>query len=84
LNKFYYIFKPNEKWTFLPIGFNLAFDFTSLIYRWRKIGLEVSARNMFAEHPYIDMQQVMLLCNNGSFSGCSLERFSGKKILERM
>jgi len=67
LKKFYSIFSPKEKWVFIPIGFNLAFDFTSLIYRWRNIGFEVSARSMFAEHPYIDMQQVLLMCNNGSF-----------------
>ncbi len=41
--------------------------------------MEVTARNMFSEHPYIDMQQVLLMCNNGSFSGCSLEKFCGKK-----
>lgn len=79
LRKFYLIFNPKQKWVFLPIGFNLSFDFTSLIFRWRKIGLEVTAREMFVEHPYIDMQHILLICNNGSFSGCSLEKFTGKK-----
>ena len=79
LKKFYLLFNPGEKWKFVPIGFNLTFDFTSLICRYRKFGIEVNARNLFAEHPYIDIQHVLLMCNKGSFGGCTLEKFAGKK-----
>ena len=68
-----------RKWDFVPIGFNLSFDFASLLLRWRKMGIQVNARMLFSERPYIDMQHVLLLCNSGSFSGCTLERFAGKK-----
>ncbi|MGA9048359.1 MAG: hypothetical protein WB588_05125 [Dehalococcoidia bacterium] len=79
LKKFHPIFNPQDKWKFVPIGCNLSFDFTSLIYRWRKIGIEVNARNLFAEHPYIDLQPILVIFNQGSFRDSSLEKFSGKK-----
>jgi hypothetical protein len=79
LQKFYPIFNPERKWDFVPIGCNLSFDFTSLIYRWRKIGMEVNVRNLFAEHPYIDIQAVLILCNRGSIKGATLEKFAGKR-----
>lgn len=78
LQKFYPIFSPEEKWKFIPIGCNLSFDFTSLIYRWRKIDIKVNARNLFAEHPYIDIQPILIFFNNGILNGASLDRFSGK------
>lgn len=79
LQKFHPIFKPEEKWTFIPIGCNLSFDFTSLIYNWRKIGIEVNAKTLFAEHPYIDIQSILILFNKGIFKGADLEKFAGKK-----
>lgn len=79
LRKFYTIFNPEDKWKFIPIGCNLSFDFTSLIYRWRKIGIQVNARILFAEHPYIDIQPILILFNKGSFGGATLEKFAGKQ-----
>ena len=79
LQKFHPIFNPEDKWKFIPIGCNLTFDFTSLIYRWRKIGIQVNVRNLFAEHPYIDIQPILIMFNSGSFSGATLEKFAGKQ-----
>lgn len=79
LQKFHPIFNPEKKWDFVPIGCNLSFDFTSLIYRWRKMGIEVNVRNLFAEHPYIDMQSILIMLNRGSIKGATLEKFSGKR-----
>lgn len=79
LKKFHPIFKPEEKWTFTPIGCNLSFDFTSLIYRWRKIGIQVNAKFLFAEHPYIDIQSTLIMFNKGIFSRATLEKFAGKQ-----
>ena len=78
LKKFYAIFNPEEDWTFVPIGYNLPFDFTSLFFRWRELGINVSAM-YFSKHPYIDIKHVALLCNKGSFKDCKLEKFVGKK-----
>jgi len=79
LQKFYTVFSPQEKWKFVPIGFNLSFDFTSLLYRWRKTGTQLNAKGLFAERPYIDIQPILLMFNKGSFGGCTLEKYAGKK-----
>jgi len=87
LQEFHPIFNPEEKWGFIPIGCNLSFDFTTLIYRFKKIGIAINARNLFAEHPYIDIQPILIMFNRGSFKGAALEKFTrkrypGSKIIE--
>ncbi len=79
LQKFYSIFNPQEKWNFVPIGFNLSFDFISLLYRWMKIGKQVNTTSLFVEHPYIDIQPILMMFNQGAFNGCTLEKYAGKK-----
>ena len=81
LRDFYDIFKPvpEEKWKFVPIGNNLSFDFTSLLFRWRKIGINVPSRNLFLEKPYIDIQSTLIMFNKGEFKGANLEKFAGKQ-----
>ena len=79
LETFYPIFDLEDRWKFIPIGCNLSFDFTSLIYRWRKIGININAKHLFTEHPYIDIQPILIMFNKGSFQGASLEKFAGKQ-----
>jgi len=79
LERFYPIFNPEEPWTFVPIGFNLSFDFFSLLYRWRVIGIEVPPKALFSDHPYIDVKSVLVIFNEGSFKGATLEKFTGKQ-----
>jgi len=79
LQRFYSIFNPREKWRFIPIGCNLSFDFTSLIYRFRNASIEVNVRNLFTEHPYLDIQPILIMFNRGSFKGASLDKFTGKQ-----
>ncbi|MFC1928631.1 hypothetical protein ACFLXK_03375 [Chloroflexota bacterium] len=84
LRKFYSIFnplpsEPKGKWIFMPIGNNLSFDFTSLLYRWRKIGLEVPETSLFSNKPYIDIQPILIMFNKGVFKGANLEKFAGKQ-----
>lgn len=79
LERFYPIFNPEEPWTFVPVGFNLSFDFFSLLYRWRVIGIEVPPKTLFSDHPYIDVKSVLVISNGGSFKGATLEKFIGKQ-----
>ncbi len=79
LEKFHSIFCPQDPWEFVPIGFNLSFDFFSLLYRWRKISIEVSPKILFSEHPYIDVKSILVIFNGGSFKGATLEKFIGKR-----
>jgi DNA polymerase elongation subunit (family B) len=79
LQRFCPIFNSEKKWDFVPIGFNLSFDFTSLVYRWRKIDIKVNAKSLFAQRAYIDIQPIVIMFNKGSFSGANLEKFAGKR-----
>jgi len=78
LQTFYSIFNPEDSWKFVPVGCNLSFDFFSLLYRWREIGINVSPRILFRDHPYIDIKSILILFNKGSFSGAKLGKFIGK------
>jgi len=79
LERFYSIFNPEDLWEFVPIGFNLSFDFFSLLYRWRAIGIEVPPKILFSEHPYIDIKSILVIFNVGSFKGATLQKFLGKR-----
>ncbi len=80
LERFYSTFNPENTWKFVPIGYNLSFDFFSLLYRWRKIGIEVKPRILFSEHPYIDLKSTLLIFNRGEFKGADLGKFIGKRF----
>jgi len=82
LQKFHIIFNPFDKsrcWEFIPIGFNLKFDFATLLYRWRKIGVEVNPITLFAQQPAIDINAIVIMFNGGEFKGAKLENYSEKK-----
>ena len=79
LERFYSIFSPEDVWKFVPVGCNLSFAFFSLLYRWRKIGIEVQPKILFSEHPYIDIKSILVIFNEGSFKGAKLEKFVGKR-----
>ncbi len=82
LNKFLKTFNPFNpsfyKWDFIPIGFNLNFDFLTLLYRWQSIGVKVNATELF-RYPHLDIQPIVTMFNHGVFKGASLENFAGKK-----
>ncbi len=79
LERFYHIFNPEKPWDFIPIGFNLSFDYFSLLYRWRAVGIDVKAESIFSDRPNIDLKPIIVMCNCGMFKGASLGRFIGKK-----
>jgi len=79
LRQFYQTFNVNNRWSFIPIGCKLAdFDLIMLGTHWQKMGLSITTTSLF-NHPYIDIYPVLLLCNGGTFSGCSLQKFAGKQ-----
>jgi len=78
LQKFYSIFNPEDYWKFVPLGCNLSFDFFSLLYRWREMGIKISPKTLFREHPYLDIKSILVIFNKGSFGGAKLGKFIGK------
>ncbi|MFC2014738.1 hypothetical protein ACFLUP_01955 [Chloroflexota bacterium] len=79
LEQFHSVFSPEDVWNFVPVGCNLSFDFFSLLYRWRRIGIEVEPKILFSQHPYIDIKSILVILNEGSFKGSNLGKFVGKR-----
>jgi len=79
LERFHSIFRPDDSWSFVPIGFNLSFDFVSLYSRWKRIGIDVPLETLLDEHPYIDIKPILVIFNKGSFKGANLQKFAGKQ-----
>ncbi len=78
LNDFYYIFKPDKLFNFIPIGDNLIFDFFALHHRWKSISIDVPLKTLIYDHPCIDIKSILVILNGGSFKGASLKAFLGK------
>lgn len=79
LEQFYNIMKPESSWNFIPVGYNIKYDFMKLLHRWEKYGINIPSKVLFYEHPYIDINSIVILCNNGFFKGAKLETFAGKE-----
>lgn len=79
IEKFYNIFQPSKPFEFIPIGMNLNFEFFMLHNRWERIGIEVPLKTLIYDHPSIDIQPILVILNEGSFKGASLDKFTAKK-----
>ena len=82
LQKFHKVFNTDNPWAFIPVGFNLSFDYFSLLYRWRALGIDENPKLpkfIFSDRPNIDLKPIIVLCNCGMFKGASLGNFIGKK-----
>ena len=75
LTKFISEFKPEKKWAFIPIGFNLPFEHKFLWQRCISNGLRpVDILN----GPFLDLKTVAVLMNKGEFKGASLHKMTNK------
>jgi len=79
LEEFYSIFCPSQKWSFVPVGCNLTFDLFALCSRWKAIGVDISLKTLLYDHPYVDIQPILVMMNKGAFKGAGLPQFTGKE-----
>jgi len=71
------LFKDSNPWNFVPVGFNLWFEWRFLNEKFKKylnkkLGLEKFCM------PQIDLKHVAVLMNQGYFKGCGLDTFTNK------
>lgn len=77
-----------DAWTFVPVGFNLKFEFAFLLGRCLRHGLirlpagraeaPLELLRILAGKPHVDLQPVAYLMNDMEFKGASLQNFSPK------
>lgn len=66
-------------WNFIPVGFNLNFEWEFLIAKFEKyIGKKLTSRNLHYERPHLDLRPIVVLLNGGSFKGAKLDKFTSK------
>ncbi len=63
----------------MPIGCNLNFDLFTLWSRGRAIGVDISLETLLYDHPYVNIQPILVMINEGAFKGAGLAQFTGKE-----
>lgn len=75
-------------WDFVPVGFNLNFEWEFLISKFEKyLGKRLTSKDLHYKIPHLDLKPIIVLLNDGNFVGAKLDRFSnkphdGKKVKE--
>jgi len=78
-------FRPGLPVTdFIPVGLNLDYVYEMLLALFRKFGLAPpTSHELYYQRLRFDLKPVIVLLNNGSFAGASLDAFSLKKGEDR-
>ena len=81
LEDFFDIFDPRgkNKFSFIPIGMSLHFEFFMLHNRWKKNGIDVPLKTLIYDIPHVDIKPILTILNGGMHKGASLGVFTGKK-----
>ena len=75
LKKFISDFVPENRWAFVPIGFNLGFEHKFFWQRCITNGLKPV--DIF-HGPFLDLKTIAVIMNNGEFKGASLHNITNK------
>ncbi|QQG39627.1 MAG: hypothetical protein HYS81_04620 [Candidatus Aenigmatarchaeota archaeon] len=78
--RFYKQFFANlDVWDFIPVGFNLNFEWEFLIAKFGKYTRrKFTSKDFHWGTPKIDLRDIAILLNDGNFKGATLQRFSRK------
>ena len=81
ISRFYNLFfhEDSNVWDFVPVGFNLNFEWEFLISKFNKyFDKTFTSRDFHYSRPYVDLHPIAVLLNEGKFRGASLDNFSEK------
>ena len=77
-NKF---FSQGVGWHFVPVGYNLSFEFEFLLSKFRRYcGINWTSRDLHYNIPHVDLKPLVILLNGGEFKGSALHNFTSKKV----
>ncbi len=79
IEKFSKILCPENKWKFIPVGFNVCFDLGIFKHRAEIYGINYNNWFIYHNLPVIDLKPICLAMNGFNFKGCSLDKFTGKE-----
>jgi hypothetical protein len=74
-------FKPQMPVThFIPVGINLDYEYEMIIAKFKKYNLPViTSHQLYFQRPRFDLKPIIVLLNDGRFTGARLDLFSPKK-----
>lgn len=77
-------FKPDLPVThFIPVGMNLDYEFELFLAKVKKYNLPaISSHHLYYKRPRFDLWSIIVLLNDGRFTGARLDAFSPKKFDE--
>jgi hypothetical protein len=65
---------------FIPVGMNLDYAYEMIIAKFKKYNLPaITSRELYYERPRFDLKPIIVLLNDGRWTGASLDSFSSKK-----
>jgi len=66
-------------WDFVPIGYNLNFEWEFLISKFEKyLGKKLASKDLHYKRPHLDLKPIVVLLNDGNFVGAKLNNFTDK------
>lgn len=81
LKEFLDVLDPSNDWNFVPIGYNLLFDFRFLQARISKLlRIELQSDWLYHGLPHVDIKNTLIMINEGSFKGTTLDWFVQKEM----
>jgi DNA polymerase elongation subunit (family B) len=79
IKKFAQILCPENKWNFIPVGYNIYFDLGLFKERAKVYGINYDKWFIYHDLPAIDIKPICLALNNFQFKGSGLDKFTGKE-----
>jgi len=74
-------FNGKSIWDFIPVGYNLNFEWEFLIEKFEKyLGKKFTSRDIHYTRPCLDIKPIFVLLNKGNFVGCGLDKFTNKPV----
>lgn len=66
-------------WNFIPVGYNLNFEWEFLICKFEKyLGKKLASKDLHYKIPHLDLKPIVILLNDGNFVGAKLDNFTDK------
>ena len=77
-------FKPEMPVThFIPVGMSLDYEYEMIISKFKKYNLHLmTSHELYYKRPRFDLKPIIVLLNDGRFTGARLDSFSSKKCDE--
>ncbi|MEM2918572.1 MAG: hypothetical protein QXY62_03635 [Candidatus Altiarchaeota archaeon] len=79
IRKFSAVIQPENRWNFIPVGYNVYFDLGIFKERAKIYGIDYDKWFIYHDLPAIDLRPIFLALNDFQFKGSGLDKFTKKE-----